>query len=241
MSLRIGLLEADHVAERYRAIDGDYADMFAAMVARADPSVELVVYDARHGELPARPDECEGWLCTGSSASVYDDEPWIEALAGFLRAVHEVRWPFVGICFGHQLVAHALGGRTERATVGWGAGALPMDVTGAEAWMGREQGLATATLLYSHQDQVTALPPGGRVLATAAHCPVAMLAVDDHIVGIQAHPEFTADYMRALLVDRVDRIGEAGTAAALASLEQPTDEGAVAGWLLAFLRGAAQG
>lgn len=239
MTLRIGLLEADHVAARYRAIDGDYADMFAAMAARADPTAELVVYDARHGQLPARPDECDGWLCTGSSASVYDDEPWIDALAGFVRAVHDARRPFVGVCFGHQLVAHALGGRTERATGGWGAGALAMDVTAPEAWMGG--GPSSATLLYSHQDQVTVLPPGGRVLGAAAHCPVAMLAVDGHIVGIQAHPEFTAAYLRALLVDRADRIGEAGTAAALASLERPTDETAVAGWLLAFLRRAAQG
>jgi GMP synthase-like glutamine amidotransferase len=232
--VRIGLLECDHVDERYLPIAGDYASMFRAMVGSVDTDTELVVYDAHGGVLPTRADECDGWLCTGSSASVYDDEPWIAPLASFVRDAHDARVPFVGICFGHQLAAQALGGRTERAAGGWGAGALPMAIAAEAPWM--TPSLPTATLLYSHQDQVTELPPGGRVLAAAAHCPVAMLAVDDDVIGVQAHPEFTAPYLRALLEDRVDRIGEAGTAAALASLAAPTDEHAVAQWILAFLR-----
>jgi GMP synthase-like glutamine amidotransferase len=236
-AVRIGVLECDHVADRYRAIAGDYGDMFTTMVATADPLAEVAVFDARAGSLPATPDECDGWLCTGSSASVYDDEPWIDALAAFVRSVHAARVPFVGICFGHQLIAHALGGRTERATGGWGAGAIAMALTAEPSWM--TPPLRSATLLYSHQDQVTALPPGGRVLGSAPHCPVAMLAVDEDIIGLQAHPEFDADYLRGLLVDRVDRIGEAGTAIALGSLEQPTDEAVVAGWILAFVRARA--
>lgn len=232
--MRIGLLVCDHVATRYLAIDGDYTDMFTAMVAGTGAPAEVVHYDAVAGVLPERPDECDGWLCTGSSASVYDGDAWIEALAGFVREVHATKVPFAGVCFGHQLVAHALGGRTERAMGGWGAGALPMEVTAEEPWMTPTR--SSATLLYSHQDQVTVLPPGGRVLASAAHCPIAMLAVDDHVVGVQAHPEFSAAYLRALLEDRVDRIGEAGTVAALRSLEHPTDEQAVAAWLVTFLR-----
>jgi GMP synthase-like glutamine amidotransferase len=233
-SVRIGLLECDHVADRYLPIAGDYVEMFTAMVAEADPAAEVVAYDARAGVLPGDPDECDGWLCTGSSASVYDGDPWIDDLSSFLRRVHDARAPFVGICFGHQLIAHALGGRTERAAQGWGAGAIPMVVTTGEPWMDPE--LATARLLYSHQDQVTVLPPGARTLGSAPHCPVAMLGVGHHIVGIQAHPEFGSPYLRALLEDRVDRIGEAETAVALASLEEPTDERAVARWILTFFR-----
>ena len=232
--MRIGLLECDHVRERYLPIAGDYADMFTAMVGLADPAAEVVGYDARAGVLPQRPEECDGWLLTGSSASVFDDEPWIEPLADFVRAVHDHRVPCVGICFGHQLLAHALGGRTERAPSGWGVGALPMTVLEPERWM--EPALPTVTLLYSHQDQVTALPPEGRALGSAAHCPIAMLAIGDDILGIQAHPEFGAPYVRALLEDRVDAIGAAETAAALATLREPTDELTTAGWILAFLR-----
>ena len=232
--MRIGLLECDHVSTRYRDIAGDYADMFRAMVAAVDPSSEVVGYDAREGVLPRRPDECDGWLITGARASVYDDDPWIGALSGFVRAVHEEGVPCVGVCFGHQLLAHALGGRTERADAGWGVGALPMTVTRAEPWM--EPPLSTATLLYSHQDQVTELPPDGRVLAAADHCPVAMLAIGDDMIGVQAHPEFGPAYVRALLEDRVDRIGKAETDAALATLRRPTDEHTTARWLLGFLR-----
>jgi GMP synthase-like glutamine amidotransferase len=232
--MRIGLLECDQVSDRYRPIAGDYVDMFTAMVAAADPTAVVVPYDARHGVLPARADECDGWLCTGSSASVYEEAPWIEALSDVVREVHDARVPFVGVCFGHQLIAHALGGRTELAASGWGAGALPMEVLDSPAWM--DPSRPEVTLLYSHQDQVTELPPAGRVLASARHCPNAMLAVGDDVVGIQAHPEFGTAYVRALLEDRVDRIGEAGTRAALDSLEVPTDEGLVARWILAFLR-----
>jgi len=234
--MRIGLLECDHVRTRHRAIAGDYGDMFRAMVAAVDPATEVVGYDVRDGVLPDRPDACDGWLITGSSASVYDDEPWIASLAEFLRAVHAERAPCVGVCFGHQLLAHALGGRTERAD-GWGVGALPMTVVQPESWM--EPPLSAATLLYSHQDQVTELPPDGRVLAAADHCPVAMLAIGDDLIGMQAHPEFGAAYVRALLEDRVDRIGQADTDAALATLRGPTDEHTVARWILGFLRSRA--
>jgi GMP synthase-like glutamine amidotransferase len=232
--MRIGLLECDHVSTRYLQIAGDYSDMFEAMVAEADARAEVVRYDARHGVLPARPHECDGWLLTGSSASVFDDEPWIERLAGLVRDIYEARVPCVGICFGHQLLAHALGGRTERAEGGWGVGALPMQVVDHEPWMTPE--LPSPTLLYSHQDQVAVLPEGGRVLGSAAHCPIAMLAIGDNVMGLQAHPEFGPVYVQALLEDRVDRIGEAATSAALESLRQPTDERAVARWILAFLR-----
>jgi len=232
--MRIGLLECDHVGRRYRPIAGDYLDMFTAMVARADPTAAVVPFDARGGELPARPDACDAWLCTGSRASVFDDEPWIHALTRFVQEVHEAARPFVGVCFGHQLIAHALGGRTARADGGWGVGAITTTVVSDRPWM--TPAMAAPTLLYSHQDQVIELPPGGAVLATAPHCPVAMLGVGEDIVGIQAHPEFGAPYVRALLVDRIDRIGESETERALRSLDEPTDDALVARWLLELLR-----
>ena len=219
---RIGLLECDHVDDRFRSIAGDYVDMFGALL----PDLDLVPYDARNGSLPSSPDECEGWVATGSRRSVYDDEPWIHELSAFVRSIRDAGVPYVGICFGHQLLAHALGGRTARAATGWGAGAHDMDVPDREPH--------TVTLLYMHGDQVADVPDGGVVLGSTDHCRVAMLQVGS-MLGMQAHPEFPPAYLEALLDVRADRIGDEKTAVARASLERPLDAAVAGRWITATL------
>ena len=220
--MRIGLLECDHVAERYLPIAGDYSHMFTAMVADADPDAEVVVYDALRRRAPGQPrclrrvalHRLERARCTtpsrGSSRWPASCETSTRPRALRRRVLrppaHRPRPRRT-----HRAGARRVGSRRLRT-----------EFTDPAPWM--HPPLPAATLLYSHQDQVTQLPPGGRVLAAAPHCPVAMLAVGHDVIGVQAHPEFGAPYIRALLEDRVDRIGEAGTAVALASLAQPTDE-----------------
>lgn len=226
---RVGLLECDHVAADRRAVAGDYRDMFAALFAAHAPGLDLVPVDVVGGEPLPDPRACDGWVCTGSRHSVLDDLDWVRALAGFVRSAHAAAVPFAGICFGHQMVAHALGGRVERAATGWGVGVHPVTIERPAPWM--DPPADRVALHFMHQDQVVALPPGGRVLGRAPHCPVAVLEVGEAMVGVQAHPEFTPAYTEALLADRVARIGDAEVAAARASLAQPTDEAVVARWL----------
>jgi GMP synthase-like glutamine amidotransferase len=233
--MRVGLLECDHVDERNRPVAGDYRDMFAAMLAVPLPHAELVAYDACAGQLPASPAECDAWLCSGSRWSVYEERPWIDEVSAFVRGLRDAGAPFVGVCFGHQLLAHALGGRVERAAAGWAAGAHRLDVVRPEPWM--RPALASPNLLFMHQDQVTRLPDGAEVLACTVHCQVAMFRVGESMVGIQAHPEFGAPYVAALLDQRVARIGEERTAAARRSLAEPIDGGVVAAWIAAVLQG----
>ena len=234
--LRVGVLECDHVDDRHRPIAGDTIDMLAALLGPHAPNLELVPYDVIGGEGPVDPTDCDGWICPGSRHSVYDDLAWIDRLSAFVRAVRDAGVPFVGICFGHQVLAHALGGRVGRAAVGWGAGRQLLVVDRSEPWMDPPAG--KLALHYMHQDQVEDLPPGGVVLGGADHCPVALMTVGDTMVGIQPHPEFPAAYVDALLADRVARIGDDEVAAARAGLIQPTDEATVGSWFARVLRGA---
>lgn len=232
--MNIGLLECDHVLDQYRHLAGDYREMFATLFAAYAPRLTLRPFDVCNGELPDSPDECDGWLCTGSRFSVYDDADWIHELKGFVRQIDAARRPFVGICFGHQLLAEALGGKVARAAQGWGVGTGEIEIIRPEAWMQPPQNVCR--LQYMHQDQVQQLPEGAVVLGRSAHCPVAMFRMGDSLLGIQAHPEFTAAYQAALLRDRVARIGAECVQAGLDSLHLPTDESVVTRWMIAFLQ-----
>jgi GMP synthase-like glutamine amidotransferase len=232
----VGVLECDHVDERHRPIAGDTIDMLRTLLGPSAPGLELVPFDVIGGELPADPAVCDGWICPGSRYSVYDDLPWIHRLAGFVRDVRDAGSPFVGICFGHQMLAHALGGRVAKAASGWGVGTQRVLVDRRRPWMDPPTG--KLALHFMHQDQVQELPPGAAALGRSDHCPVALMAVGDSMAGIQPHPEFPAAYVDALLADRVARIGEDEVAAARAGLAQPTDESTVARWFARVLGAA---
>jgi len=231
--MKVGLLECDHVLEKFRHIAGDYRDMFSALLAVNAPQIELQFFDVRNGEFPSSPDDCEAYLTTGSSSSAYDDADWIHTLKGFVRRLRDTNKPFVGVCFGHQVLAQALGGRVEKAKNGWGVGAHSIEIAQPDAWMKPEQ--SNCRLQFTHQDQVTWLPENSLALGRSDHCPVAMFRVGETMLGIQPHPEFNAAYTEALILDRVERIGEAKVRAAQASFSQATDEAVVARWIVEFL------
>ena len=227
--MTIGLLELDHVSRRYRDMGvPDYRELFEDLLG-----AELRPYDVVAGELPSSADECDGWIATGSRQSVYDQLDWIPSAAAFVRDVRDAERPYVGICFGHQLLAWALGGTVEKAAYGWGAGVRTLQVVRSEPWM--DPPARQLRLHHMHQDQVTSVPDGGVVLACADHCEVAMFRVGDRMLGMQAHPEFTAAYARALIETRVDLIGEERSNEALASIDDPTDDRIAAEWMASFL------
>ncbi len=227
--MRVGLLECDDVAGRFPEVQGGYREMFAALL----PGFEFRHYAAHRGELPASARECDAWLCTGSKHSAYEKLGWIERLAAFVRSLKDEK-PFVGICFGHQVLAHAMGGEVAKASAGWGAGILASEVIRAEPWM--VPSLRSFRIHHMHQDQVRKLPPGSVVLARSPHCPVEMFRVGESMLGIEGHPEFTTEFSEALIRARVERIGAERSATALESLRQPTDAPVVAQWIKGFLQ-----
>ncbi len=221
--MRIGLLVCDHVRERHRGIAGDYSDHFRTFFA-GHPEIELVEYDVINGQLPTSPTECDGWLTTGSRHSVNDDLGWVRDLEDFVRRVAGAGVPFVGICFGHQLLAKALGGSVVKSDRGWGV--ANKDVTTADGGF---------RVMNMHQDQVEDLPPGARVIGWNQHCPVSVMSVGDSMLGVQGHPEMPAEYTRVLLEER--RGGPISTTTAdegLASLDTEPDTEWLAGWLASF-------
>jgi GMP synthase (glutamine-hydrolysing) len=226
--VRIGLLVCDHVRPEFIRVSGDYEDMFRRLFA--DHDVEVVAYDAVDGVLPADPAEADAWLTTGSRYSVNDDAPWIRKLEDFVRLVAAAGVPFVGICFGHQLIAKALGGSVVRSDRGWGVGVQEVTVS-------KGLGLGDSyRVLTSYQDQVSTVPPGGEILGWNEHCPVSVMGVGPTILGIQGHPEFEPAYSAALMESRRGNlIPEATVDAGLASLSDEPDGDRLAAWILEFI------
>ena len=226
--MNIGLLECDDVVGRFPHLKGGYREMFAALL----PDAKFRYYEAHRGALPASPTECDAWLCTGSKSSVYDQDAWIENLAAFIRSTSGKR-PYVGICFGHQMLAQAMGGEVAKAWQGWGAGVLKVELLKQEPWMQPPQ--KEIRIHHMHQDQVQKLPQGSVVLGRSEHCEVGMFRVGDSMLGIEGHPEFTPEFSEALIRARVERIGPAASQAALQTVRQPTDAPVVAQWIRKFM------
>ena len=238
--MKIGILETGRSRASLTERFGSYPDMFKALLGRADPALTFEVYPVVDGTFPAGPEDCDGWVVTGSRHGVYEDLPWMRTLKDFLLRAVDARVPVVGICFGHQILAEALGGRVAKSDRGWGVGIHEYEIVTPKPWMGEEERPAPLPLNAIHQDQVVELPAGVEVIARSAFCPYAMLAYGDTAMSIQAHPEFSIPYEKALLdVMRGDSVPTALADAALERINEPdaaTGSDRAAGWIVAFLR-----
>lgn len=236
--MRLGILQCDSVRPDLRPEFGDYPEMFETLLTTDEVQPEFRVYDLTHGAFPQSSEECDAWLFTGSKWSVYDDDPWIARAHALAEELHAARSPTIGICFGHQLIARALGGRVEKAAIGWGVGVHTANIRQQRPWMNpaRER----LALLVSHQDQVSELPPGAQLLAGHDFCPHDMFQVGDHIMTLQGHPEFVKGYSQAMMERRREVIGEEAYQDGMASLEQSIEPHVAAAWIHHFLRRAFQ-
>jgi GMP synthase-like glutamine amidotransferase len=204
---------------------GDYPSMFRAMLG---DGFEIESVDVQAGNLPDAGAH-HAYLLTGSPAGVYEPLPWIPPLMDFIRSAGDGK--MVGICFGHQIMAEALGGRVEKSDKGWGAGLHRYDLVRPEPWM---DGANTIAAPASHQDQVVVQPPHTEIVARSDFTPLAALAWTDRpAISFQFHPEFSPAFAKALIEKRFDVVPNPD--AAIASLDAPNDNARVAGWIRRFL------
>lgn len=195
--MKIGILETGLLNEKLEGRYEPYPVMFAKLLDRADKDLSYRSYSVIRGEMPDSVDDCDGWLITGSRHGVYENLPWMLDLQTFIREIDAAGVPLVGICFGHQIVAQALGGEVVESDKGWGIGVQSYRVDAVQPWM--QQALDQVRIYAFHQDQIVSLPPRARVYSSSEFCPYAGLSFGDSIITMQAHPEFEEEYEIALL------------------------------------------
>lgn len=222
----IGILQTGHLPEEIRADHGNVDRLFMRLLDGR--GLRFRVFRVVDMEFPASPGDADAWLITGSKHGVYEDHPFLAPLERLIRAIHTAGRPLVGVCFGHQIVAQALGGRVEKFAGGWTVGRQCYSMDGRQialnAW---------------HQDQVVRLPTGAEVLATSPGCEYAVTAYGDRTLTVQAHPEFGPEIIRGLIAHRgTGTVPEPLLEQARLGLSAPLDIAQAAEMLARVLEGA---
>ena len=220
----IGILQTGMAPDALADEMGDYPDMFATLLV--DHGFRFRTYRVVDREFPKSVTECQGWLITGSRHGTYEDHPWIAPLEHFIRDAYGAHVPMVGICFGHQIIAQAMGGKVERYAGGWAIGAQDYDF-----------GHQTLTLNAWHRDQVTVAPANAKVVASNDFCTNAALLYDDRAFSVQAHPEFRPEFIDGLMrVRGKGLVPDEVMAKAAAKLDAPLQDKTMAAQIAAFFK-----
>jgi GMP synthase-like glutamine amidotransferase len=187
--MRIGILQCGQSPAQLKEQMGDFPDMFVRLLDGR--GFDFTTWHVEDMQFPAGIHDADGWLLTGARHGVYEDHPFIPPLEDFIRAAYAAGVPMVGICFGHQIVAQALGGKVEKYPGGWAVGQQDYDFGGEKvrlnAW---------------HQDQVVELPEGAEIAGRNAFCENAALIYGDRAYTVQAHPEFRDEFVQGLIDTR---------------------------------------
>jgi GMP synthase-like glutamine amidotransferase len=236
--MRVTILETGRAPGRLCEDYPRYPDMFVSLLSKADKNLAFETVALVDGSPLPDPASCEAVLITGSPSGVYDSTPWMDKLRTFVRAAFKAGTPMIGVCFGHQIIADAMGGVVRKSDKGWGVGRHTYEIIERRPWMNDAK--ASVSLSVSHQDQVIEPPPGAVTLARSKHTEHAMLAYEGApVMSLQGHPEFSDAFVSALYGARRGKtLSDEVVDAALASLAKPEDSALTAEWMIRFLRSA---
>ncbi|MBS4048551.1 MAG: type 1 glutamine amidotransferase [Alphaproteobacteria bacterium] len=229
--MKIGIIECGPVPAPLQDTYISYPAMFEAQLQPLLHGASFTTISVVNGEALPAPDACEAWLIPGSRHGVYDDLPWIDPLKHFIREVAQLkRAPIVGVCFGHQIIAEALGGKVEKASVGFRIGLERYETT--------LDGVPPTVMMPAfHQDQIIVPPPHAEVVARTEACAFAALRYTDApVFSVQFHPEFS----RAYLSDLIDCMGQHSAQPGLAAAPRGETDDIGMRWIAAFLSSQAR-
>ena len=233
--MKLTIVETGLPPESLRTDWPTYPAMFEALISQVDDSFSYETISIVTGDTFPDLSTLNGVIHTGSAYGVYDEVDWMPALMSFIRDAASANIPQFGVCFGHQAMAEALGGKVVKSDKGWGVGRHTYNTPHRPGWMAG--GPADFSLAVSHQDQVIAIPEGTQITARSDFCEFAGLAyAGSPSASFQGHPEFGAGFCSALHELRRDRIGDALVDEALASFKEPLDSLHVAKWMADFFR-----
>lgn len=235
--MKLTIIETGQAPLIIRDRFASYPDMFEKMFAMVDAGLTFETVSVVKGEPLPDPAALEGLLYTGSPAGVYDSEPWIAPLIDFIPRAAEVKTPQIGICFGHQIMAEALGGKVMKSPKGWGIGRHSYEIASTPGWQGNAP--RAMSVAVSHQDQVVEKPPGAEIVARSDFTEFAGLTYSGFpALSFQCHPEFEPSFSAALYSARRGvTLSEADADAAIASLGDGGDRRFLAQWIASFLEG----
>ena len=222
--MKIGILQTGHAPDEVLGSLGDYDTMFTRLLG--GHGFDFQTFCVVDMAFPSGPEVCDGWIITGSKHGAYEDHAFIPPLEALIREIYAADRPMLGICFGHQIIAQALGGKVVKSDGGWIIGRQTY------AYNGR-----TLAINAWHQDQVVTLPPGAEVIGSGEGCANAALVYGDKIWSVQPHPEFNADMVSALVTHRGPGVvPDSVLDGARAALSEPTQQHDMADDMAAFLK-----
>jgi len=229
----IGILNTYHIDPNETTYQKEYGPMLEQYLRDLLPEEEVKSFVVAQDEFPSDIYICDVWVITGSPASVYENKEWLKKLTKFIIDCDKNKIKILGFCFGHQMIAHALGGVVENSTKGWGVGVRDFKIVTKSTWMDNISD--NCSLLFSHQDQVVKLPANAKLLGTDSFCPNQMYSIDEHIFSIQGHPEFTKQFAKDRYDSRVDSIGQQTYDEAIDSLSKTVTK-EVHQWIKKFIK-----